>query len=357
MEIRHQNRRAFVLENADLQVVIMAEGGHVAQVLHKPTGINPLWTPPWPSIEHSAYSPTAHPEYGTSPESLLLSGILGHSLCLDTYGAPSAEEAQAGIPIHGEGPVVRYDIQEQGPATLLMTAILPLVQIRFTRRLSVAGDVVRFDEAVENLTASDRPIGWTQHVTLGPPFVEHGQTEFRMPATRSRVIDQDFGGSLKRGAEFEWPLCPRKDHGVEDLRRYSSQTPSAGFTTHLIDPQREQGYFVAWHPRSQLAFGYAWKRSDFPWVCRWEENGTRTVPPWNGRTVTCAMEFGVSPVIESRRDMVGRASLFGHPAYRWLPARSTIRVSYCAFARQAGDPPASAEWNEAGNEDDKVRLT
>ena len=29
---------------------------------------------------------------------------------LDTFGAPSPEEAAAGMPVHGEAPVVRYEV-------------------------------------------------------------------------------------------------------------------------------------------------------------------------------------------------------------------------------------------------------
>jgi hypothetical protein len=91
--------------------------------------------------------------------------------------------------------------------------------------------------------------------------------------------------------------------------------------------------------------GYAWNRAEFPWICRWEENNHRLDVPWNGRTVTCAMEFGVSPTIESRREMVNRGSLFGVPAFRWVPARSRIAASYCAFLLDSEREPADVQWN------------
>jgi len=54
------------------------------------------------------------------------------------------------------------------------------------------------------------------------------------------------------------------------------------------------------------------------------------------------MEFGVSPMPETRRQMVHRGTLFGVPAYRWLPAQSRIEVSYPAnfdAACDDGNPP------------------
>ena len=131
-----------------------------------------------------------------------------------------------------------------------MTAVLPFAQIRFQRRLELSGDAsgsIHIRESVENLSHSDRPIAWTQHVTMGPPFLEAGRTQFRAPVARSKVIDEDFTGGRglqKIGAEFNGLLCPRKDGGVIDLRVYPSEAVSGGFTTHLLDPASENAFFL-----------------------------------------------------------------------------------------------------------------
>ena len=93
----HRGRRAVAIENSDLQVTVLEEGGHIAEVVDKRTGINPLWTPAWPSVEPSAFDPTRHTEYGTGGDAKLLAGIMGHNLCLDIFGGPSDEEAAAGL--------------------------------------------------------------------------------------------------------------------------------------------------------------------------------------------------------------------------------------------------------------------
>ena len=96
---------------------MLEEGGHIAEILDKRSGINPLWTPPWPSIEPSAYAPRAHAEYGDGVDAPLLAGIMGHNLCLDIFGGPSDEEAAAGLTPHGEASVARYelDVDAAGP--------------------------------------------------------------------------------------------------------------------------------------------------------------------------------------------------------------------------------------------------
>jgi hypothetical protein len=99
--VSFNNRRAAQIENDGVRLTVTAEGGHIAEILHKRSGVNPLWIPPWPSIEPSTWSSEQHPEYGADAESKLLSGIMGHNLCLDLFGAPSPEEAAAGMTVHG----------------------------------------------------------------------------------------------------------------------------------------------------------------------------------------------------------------------------------------------------------------
>jgi hypothetical protein len=341
----YRGRRAATLENQYLRVTVLQGGGHLAEIFDKATGVNPLWTPHWPSIEPSSYDPTTHREYGTSLEASLLSGIMGHNVCLDIFGGPSAEEAAAGMPVHGEASVVPYELRASGDE-LIMTARLPLAGLEFERRIELHGRAVRIREQVINPGGVDRPIGWTQHVTLGPPFIEHGVTQLRAPATRSRVFESPVGGAdyLQPGADFNWPHAPRQDGGTTDLRTADNRGPSSSFTTHLMDAGREHAYFVAFSPAARLAFGYIWLRADFPWLGIWEEHRSRTHAPWNGQAVTRGLEFGVSPMPESRRAMVERGTLFGTPTFRWIPARGRLAAEYWAVAREADEVPETLDW-------------
>ena len=326
-ELTYLNRAAHRISTETIQVTVTVEGGHIAEILHKPTGVNPLWTPPWPSIEPSTYDPDKHPEYGRDAESQLLAGICGHNLCLDLFGPPSPEEAAAGIPVHGEASVVPYKITS-GQRELTQRCTMPHAQLGFERTIRLQPDDpnIYVEETVENLSALDRPIAWTQHVTLGPPFLEKGKTVFRIPGTRSRTIE---------GADFDWPLLPHSEGPKEDLQIFTSAESSGKYTTTLMDPHREQAYFLAWSPTTKILLGFQWKRSDFPWIGIWEENYSRHNAPWNGRTLTRGMEFGASPLPEPRRTMIDRNTLFGTPCYRWVPAKSKVNVEYKAFIRMS----------------------
>ena len=80
--VAYRGRRAVSIENEQLRVTVLVEGGHIAEVLDRRTGINPLWTPQWDSIEPSVFDATRHGGYGGPADGRLLAGIAGHNLCL-----------------------------------------------------------------------------------------------------------------------------------------------------------------------------------------------------------------------------------------------------------------------------------
>ena len=66
-----------------------------------------------------------------------------------------------------------------------------------------------------------------------------------------------------------------------------------------MDPEQEHASFAAYSPTSGVLFGYRWRFEDFPWCGIWEENHSRRQLPWDGKTMTRGMEFGVSPIPET----------------------------------------------------------
>jgi hypothetical protein len=341
MTTLYRGRRAATLENGSLRVTVLEEGGHLAELTDKASGINPLWAPHWPSIEPSTYELARFPEYGGGADASLLAGLLGHNVCLDIFGGPSPEEAAAGLPVHGEVSTTRFEFDRDAEA-LTMRARLTETQIAFERRITLEDRTMRVRERVTNLSAADRPIGWTQHVTIGPPFLEKGKTQIAIPSRQSRVFEGIFGPAdyLAPATDFRWPLAPRVNGGTADLATYTNAQTSSGYTAHLMDPARAEAFFIAFSPAHQLALAYAWRRDDFPWLGMWEENHARTAVPWNGQALTCGLEFGNSPFPESRREMIERGPLFGAPTFRWLPARQTLEAEYRAVLQHATTMPA-----------------
>jgi len=342
---KYHGRRAVGIENAHVRVTVLQEGGHIAEILDKASGVNPLWTPPWPTIEPSAHGSGDEHMYGGGSDARLLAGIMGHNLCLDIFGPPSDDEFLKGLGAHGEAPVAPYELRADGDA-LIASAHFPIAGLVFERRIALRDSAVVIRETLTNISATDRAIGWTEHVTLGPPFLEPGSTQFRASATRSKVFESTFGADdyLKPAAEFDWPIAPTLDGRSADLQTFTDAEHSSAYTAHLMDHGRSHAYFAAFSPGLGVLFGYVWRPSDFPWMGIWEENRSRLQPPWNGRTIARGMEFGVSPIPETRRAMIERGVLFDTPCFRSIAAGASIAVEYCAIVRRATRIPESLDW-------------
>jgi hypothetical protein len=329
-------RSGFCLRADWGHVSVLEGGGHICELnLNACSGVNPLWRPPWATIDPVKYAVAKHArKYGPPPDGKLLSCIAGHSLSFDHFGPPSHQETAAGLTTHGEAPVLRWGIQKlaQSPKPQLRYGVtLPEARISFSRKLTLdrINPVIYCEEEAVNLSPYDRPISWNEHVTFGPPFLEAGTTWFDIPATRAKVCPASYSPrfSLRPDAEFTWPNAPTKDHKRINLRT----TPTKRFghyTAQLLNPEIEIGFIAACNPRLKLLVVYAFRRADFPWVGNWEERYCRTQAPWLGKTFCRGLEFSTTPFSIPRRETIEQGPLFAEATYRWLPAKSKAQVRF-----------------------------
>jgi len=316
--IAFQGRRAWRIENEQLRITILECGGHIAEIVCKSAAeINPLWTQDRPTIDSDQFDPDVHgPIYGIDAEARLISGLMGHNLCFPSWGAPSASEHAAGMTFHGESNILRWEQLAGAADSLRLGVTTPNCSIRFERELQCAGNVVYVSETVTNLSAWDRPVGWCEHVSLGPPFVEARWTRFESNLTRGfRTADPSL-------AEFAWPQGRGTTPCV--LTEFSTTQHADLVNSFLIDPSSELGYFVAWHPRLSLLFGYVFLRREFPWMNVWEDHSI-------SRQVR-GMEFSNTPIDGTLRQFAEKPRIWGVPAFDWLDAKGILRKSYAAFA-------------------------
>jgi hypothetical protein len=332
---KYHNRDVWQIENDRLRVSVTQVGAHIAEIVLKDVpGINPLWLQDRPTIDPTGYVPEKHEKlYGGGSSARLMSGIMGHNLCFPYWGDPSESEYQAGMTFHGETGVVRWkklsERRQSNRLHLTLAAGLPESNTRFTRTLSlVAGEpVVYFENRAENMTALDRPVGWCEHVTVGPPFLKKGLTLFDASLTRGRKIGD------ASGEEFRWPNGQAETE--VDLRTVRDIEKSGFVNNFLVDPSREFGYFTAVNAEQHLLIGYLFRRTDFPWLNLWEANQ----PSHDGQPAMLArgLEFSNTPTHGSLKALVAAPSVFGTPAYEWLNARSSLVKNFCAFIARVPD--------------------
>jgi hypothetical protein len=318
---------------------VLLGGGHICEfVSHAHPGVNPLWKPAWKTIDPQRYRAGEHKAiFGPPPDGALLAGIYGHSLSFDYFGPPSAEETFAGLTTHGEAPATQWKVRREfgGKRTgFEYGAAFPVSQIDFSRTLSVdpKRPVFYCEERARNLSAADRPISWTEHVTIGPPFLRCNDTLVDMPAARAKAIDASYSKSMEivPGASFDWPYAPRPKSKPLNLRETQDGRYSR-YTAQLIPSAMETGYVAASSPSSGLLLLYVFRRADFPWVGNWQESGYRQNAPWGGKTFCRGIEFSSTPFAIPKRETVTNGPLFGEQTYRWLPAKSEVTIRFFAL--------------------------
>ena len=258
---------------------------------------------------------------------------MGHFLCLDGFGAPSAEELKSGMPFHGEASKQLWKTVDSQPSgsrrSVTLATSLPLVQENLTRRFEIVDgeSVVYVESQLESPLGFDRPVSWAEHATLGPPFLEKGKVAVDMPGLQCRVRAEKPGpipGRLIYLRDFTWPLAPARDGGQLDLRLIPTDQNSLDLASCQMDPKRSLAFVTALQLEKRLLFGYVFRREEYPWVMSWM-NYT------GDQRAARGMEFSTQPFDVSHRETVEMNPMFGTPTFRWLPAKSTIRSRFLVF--------------------------
>ncbi len=335
--VSFRGRRAVCLANGNLEVMVLPGGGHIASVRLRGSDVNPLWEPPWKTMEPADYEPEKHAFYGPS-EGRLLASLAGHSLCLDHFGELSAAEVAAGGYFHGEAPNLTWKTLDRGTGHdscwLTYGIELPEASINFRRTISLRSGhaVINFEEEVVNLLRRDVPLGYQQHVTVGPPFLEDGVTRVDIPAVKGRTFPRSLGPAdrLKPDSDFTWPNAPGCKEDVR-LDVFSPNPPSYSLCGVLQTPKDGEAFAVVSNTRLELMLGYVFSREVFPWTALWEENCGIVDSPYNGCTRAWGVEFGTVPLPTTRMENLNSGPLFGVPRFMVLPARSSVRTTYSAF--------------------------
>jgi hypothetical protein len=263
--------------------------------------------------------------------------VLGHLVCVDGFGPPSADERKANLPQHGEAHLLPWETlssgKQGGTTTTKFAVKLPIVQENFTRTITLVDgeNVIYIDSELENLLGFDRPVNWGEHLTIASPFLDAGNTVVDLSSTRSQTRPYTTTEpvasrrKLASGVDFTWPMAPLKAGGpLVDLRPVPADANSMDHITTLFQPSRKLAFVTALNPARQYLLGYLFRSEEFPWMQQWMSYGANG---WYQR----GLEFATQPYDVPRREAIGAGKLFDTPTFRWLPAKSKISARFLLF--------------------------
>jgi len=342
------DRRAYRLSNAKVELTTLLGGGHVADFRLCGSPINALWESPWPTIEPQTFSLRRDTAlYGDGPVGRFLCGYTGHALALGYFGMPSSEEARQGLPLHGEAANSEWKVvsavADDDSVTLVMEVTLPVYRLHFRREIFLPRDAFTacIKEIVTNLSGDAIDFQWVQHAAFGEPFLANGEATLFVSGTRGVTWPAGYEGRelLASDVEYQWPYAPSLDGGSVNLSQPFVRD-GTGFVAALLADSDHKNAFVAVHNRRhQLIAGYCFDSEMFPWIVLWEENRARGYAPWNKRTRVRGVEFGTSPMplgLAHAREM---RRLFDTPVLSSIPAKSCLQAQYDLFLH-----PVPPQW-------------
>jgi hypothetical protein len=343
-------RQAYRLSNAKVELTALLGGGHVADFRLCGSPVNVLWEAPWPTIEPQTFSSREHAAlYGDGPVGRFLCGYTGHALALGYFGMPSAEEARQGLPLHGEAANSEWKIvsavADDDSAMLVMEVALPVYRLHLRREIYLPHDAFSacITEIVTNLTGDAVEFQWVQHAAFGEPFFANGEATLFVSGTRGVTWPAGYEGYelLAEDVEFRWPYAQSIDGEPINLSQPFVRD-GTGFVAGLLAGSDRENAFAAVHNRRHhLVAGYYFNPALFPWIVLWEENRAREYAPWNKRTRVRGVEFGTSPMplgLARAREM---RRLFDKPVLRSIPASSYLQAQYDLFLH-----PAPPQWTQ-----------
>jgi hypothetical protein len=342
--IQWRGRPAIRLSNGAVELVALQGGGHIAEFCFTGDASKPrtnvLWECPWEgAAPGTAKARRLAAKYGPKGVGEFLASYTGHTLCLDYFGMPSAEEVRQGLPLHGEAGCANWRVIRSATRSAAARAEwrvdLASAGLRFERGIELrkGESVAVFRESVMNRRDADHYFHWVQHVTLGPPFLDAEYSRVFLSGTRAKTwpLGYEKKSLVSDDREFRWPRAPRETGGAADLSVPFRERGKGFLASVLLDAGREIQFVAALNRRLGLAVGYVFRGKKFPWVAVWEENCAREYAPWEGKTQARGMEFGTTPMPIGKESTFLAGKLFDTPGWARIPARSTKNAVYAAF--------------------------
>jgi galactose mutarotase-like enzyme len=292
------------LENERLRVTVLPEkGADVVSLLHKQSGVDPLFRAPW-----GLQSPGASPREGSDGHAFLENYAGGWQELFPNAGDPCEYRGET-IPFHGEVATLPWECEPQGESALRCSVRCRVTPFRLERLMRLDGESLVIEETVTNEGNEPAHFVWGHHCVVGPPFLEVG-CRFRTPARTVETIPEmwEETARLEPGQRSDWPNGKLREGGTADLAEVPGPEAESHDDVYLTD--LDGGWAAVENPRLGLTFRLDWDVSVFRWIISWQPyGGARAMPlagsyalgvePWvTRRNLADAVEAGEALVLE-----------------------------------------------------------
>lgn len=272
------------LEDALLRVTILPEkGADIVELLHKPSGIDPLFKAPW-----GLQPPGSPPREGSADLEFLWNYEGGWQELFPNVNEAVVHRGMT-IPFHGEVATLPWRVRRMGDQALHCSVRCRRTPFRLERLMRLEQGALVLDETVTNESQEPAHFVWGHHCVLGPPFLEKG-CRLQVPARTVETISELWENTarLEPGQSGPWPRARLRRGGTVDLGVVPG--PEAGSHDDVYLRDLEDGWAAVESPRLGLAFRLEWDPSVFRWLISWQPYGGALEKPLAG-----SYALGVEP--------------------------------------------------------------
>lgn len=272
------------LEDDELRVAVLPEkGADIVELLHKPSGVDPLFRAPW------GLQPPGSPQREGSGEFEFLWNYEGcWQELFPNVNDPASYRGET-LPFHGEVATLPWTCERRGDAELRCSVRCRRTPFRLERTMRLEGGAVVLEETVTNESDTPAHFVWGHHCVVGPPFLEAGcrlHTSARTVATIPDLWEET--ARLEPGQRSSWPRARLRDGGEVDLSEVPGPDARSHDDVYLTD--LADGWAAVENPRLGLAFRLRWDPEVFRWLISWQPYGGAEAMPLRG-----AYALGIEP--------------------------------------------------------------
>lgn len=241
----------------------------------------------------------------------------GHFLCLPRWGLPSANEIQNGYPNHGAFASLTWNIEENRENYIAMNCNSELEEMEVKRKIEFSHNEAFFhvQEKVTNTASAGRLYNMVQHPSIAAPFL-HNDILLQCNGT------QGFSQFDDINHVFDFPNVQTEKDTFNITR---PNTPQSGVFSFTVNKDDSHGWIAAYDPKTNLVFGYIWKREDYPWMHIWQQ--------FSGSRIKYAgIEFGTAGIHQPFEHIIKNGTRkFNTSTVAFLDAGESVTRSYSGF--------------------------
>ena len=158
--------RVYALENDELRVTVLPDkGADVVELLHKRSGVDPLFRAPW-----GLQPPGSPPREGWDGHAFLANYEGGWQELFPSVNDPCTYRSEE-IPFHGEAATLPWEVEREDD-TLRCSVRCRRTPFLLERLMRLEGASLVLEQTVTNRSAHPAHFVWGHHCVLGPPFLE-----------------------------------------------------------------------------------------------------------------------------------------------------------------------------------------